>query len=62
MMVIPLQANEILSSFDDRLRKYATKQLTKVRLTDCKYAYMPLVCQAHLKSISHAYTLKNLHV
>lgn len=25
------QANEILSSFDDRLRIYATKQLTKVR-------------------------------
>lgn len=24
------QANEILSSFDDRLRLYATKQLTKV--------------------------------
>lgn len=25
------QANDILSSFDDRLRRYATKQLTKVR-------------------------------
>lgn len=25
------QANEILSSFDDRLRHYATKQLQKVR-------------------------------
>lgn len=25
------QANEILSSFDDRLRQYATKQLIKVR-------------------------------
>jgi hypothetical protein len=25
------QANEILSSFDDSLRRYATKQLTKVR-------------------------------
>lgn len=28
---LTFQANEILSSFDDRLRKYATKQLTKVR-------------------------------
>lgn len=28
---LSFQANEILSSFDDRLRKYATKQLTKVR-------------------------------
>lgn len=27
---LTLQANEILSSFDDRLRKYAIKQLTKV--------------------------------
>ncbi|CAN1166986.1 Internal alternative NAD(P)H-ubiquinone oxidoreductase A1, mitochondrial [Linum perenne] len=26
-----IEANEILSSFDDRLRQYATKQLTKVR-------------------------------
>lgn len=26
-----VQANEILSSFDDRLRIYATKQLTKVK-------------------------------
>lgn len=26
-----LQANDILSSFDDRLRVYATKQLTKVK-------------------------------
>lgn len=29
---LSFQANEILSSFDDRLRKYATKQLTKVRI------------------------------
>ena len=28
--LIVSQANEILSSFDDRLRHYATKQLTKV--------------------------------
>lgn len=26
-----MQANDILSSFDDRLRVYATKQLTKVK-------------------------------
>lgn len=29
--LIVQQANEILSSFDDRLRHYATKQLKKVR-------------------------------
>lgn len=27
---MPFQANEILSSFDVRLRQYATNQLTKV--------------------------------
>lgn len=33
-VVSSAQANEILSSFDDRLRHYATKQLTKVNRTD----------------------------
>lgn len=31
LIFLILQANEILSSFDDRLRVYAIKQLTKVK-------------------------------
>lgn len=55
-LLLSSQANEILSSFDDRLRQYATKQLTKVRV----YRLIMIICLPVSKHIFMEYALNIL--